>query len=171
MPDGKSYELVNGKLLERHMGAASSWVGGELYGRLRSHCREHALGLVWPADNGYQCFPNSRGQVRKPDVSFLRNGRSPGDIMSEGWIKIRPDLAVEVISPNDLAAELEDKLDDYRSAEIPLIWIIYPHRRTASVYRIDGTSTHLRESDELSGEQIIPGFRCRLAEIFPPQLD
>ncbi len=59
MPDGKSYELVDGHLVERHMGAESSEIGGNLFFRLRLFCREHELGIVWPADNGYQCFPHA----------------------------------------------------------------------------------------------------------------
>ncbi len=74
MPDGKSYELVHGQLVERDMGAESSLVGGELYFRLRLHCRDRESGLVWPADNGFQCFPHDPDLVRKPDVSFIRRG-------------------------------------------------------------------------------------------------
>ena len=58
MPDGKSYELVGGQLVERNMGVESSWVGGELYARLRQHCKEHGLGWALPGDSGHQCFPN-----------------------------------------------------------------------------------------------------------------
>ena len=101
MPDGKSYELVDGRLVERNMGAKSSRVGGRLHLRLDPFCEEHNLGIVWPADNGYQCFPHAPGLVRKPDVSFVRSGRLPGDIEPDGWVKIPPDLAVEVVSPND----------------------------------------------------------------------
>jgi Uma2 family endonuclease len=115
------------------------------------------------------CVPHNPSQVRRPDVSFIRNGRLPGNVMPQGWIKIPPDLAVEVISPNDLVRELEDKLDDYRSVKIPLIWVIHPERRTAWIYRADGSYSHLHENDELSGEDVIPGFRCSLSEIFPPQ--
>lgn len=59
MPDGKNYELVNGRLVERNMGAESSWVGGQLHLQLGLFCREQDLGIVWPADNGYQCFPHN----------------------------------------------------------------------------------------------------------------
>ena len=52
---------------------------------------------------GYQCFPHDPGLVRKPDVSFVRYGRFPGGVLPEGWAKIPPDLAVEVVSPNDTA--------------------------------------------------------------------
>ena len=52
---------------------------------------------------------------------------------------------------------------------MPLIWVIYPKSRTAIVYRNDGTVSYLHENEELSGEDIIPGFRCSLKEIFPPR--
>jgi Uma2 family endonuclease len=169
MPDSKSYELVGGQLLERHMGVMSSLVGTKLVIRLGSHCEQHALGQVWGSDNGYQCFPHDRALVRRADVSFIRNGRLPANYLSQGWCKIPPDLAVEVVSPNDLASELEEKLQDYRIARIPLIWVIYPESRTAMVFRADGPPSHLEVTDELSGEGVIPGFRCRLSEIFPPR--
>ena len=167
MPDGKSYELVRGRLVERNMGAESSEVGGNLYFHLRLFCRDHDLGIVWPADNGYQCFPHAPGLVRKPDVSFIRRGRLPGDVAPEGWVKIPPDLAVEVVSPGDSAEELKEKLSDYRKAGVPLIWVIYPKARTATILRRDGPITELEEDDVLSGEEIIPGFRCPLREILP----
>src|SRR5580704_8315063 len=86
MPDGKSYELVDGQLVERNMGAESSWVGGELYARLRQYGQEHQLGWAFPADTGYQCFPHAPGLVRKPDVSFVRYGRLPDGMLPQGWI-------------------------------------------------------------------------------------
>jgi Uma2 family endonuclease len=168
LPDEKSYELVDGRLVERHMGAESSRVGGKLYVRLDLFCEEHDLGIVWPADNGFQCFRHAPGRVRRPDVSFVKKGRLPGDVSPEGWVKIPPDLAVEVISPNDLIEEFEEKLEDYRKAGIPLIWVIYPKRRKAEVLHLDGPPVVLREDDELSGEDIIHGFRCPLREILPP---
>ena len=167
MPDGKSYELVHGQLVERNMGAESSGVGGRLFLRLGQFCGEHGLGNAWPADNGFECFPHDPGLVRKPDVSFVRRGRLPGDVEPEGWVKIPPDLAVEVVSPNDRVYELEEKLDDYRKVRVPLVWVIYPKQRKAKVLRRDGPPSDLGEDDELSGEDVIPGFRCVLREILP----
>lgn len=167
MPDGNAYELVGGQLLERNMGAESSRVGGKLYSRLDRFCEDHKLGITWPADNGYQCFPHDPGLVRRPDVSFVRSGRLPGDVPPKGWVKIPPDLAVEVVSPNDLVEALEEKLDDYRKVEVPLIWVIYPELRKAKVLRRDGSVSELREDDELAGEDVVPGFRCPVREILP----
>jgi Uma2 family endonuclease len=167
MPDGKSYELVGGQLVERKMGAESSRVGTRLSSRLDLFCDEHNLGIVWGADNGFQCFPHDPSLVRKPDVSFVKIGRLPGNVEPDGWVKIPPDLAVEVVSPNDSAEELEEKLADYRKARIPLVWVIYPKARMAKVLRLDGPPSELWEDDELSGEDIVPGFRCSLREILP----
>ena len=89
--------------------------------RLRQYGQEHRLGWAFPADNGYQCFPHAPGLVRKPDVSFVRYGRLPGGELPDGWIKIRPDLAVEVVSPNDTVEKLNEKLEDYEIAGIPLV--------------------------------------------------
>ena len=58
MADGKSYELVGGQLVERNMGAESSWMGGRLHARLDRFCEERGLGWAFPADNGYECFPH-----------------------------------------------------------------------------------------------------------------
>ena len=107
--------------------------------------------------------------LRRPDVSFVRSGRLPGDIAPKGWVRIPPDLAVEVVSPNDLVEVLEEKLDDYRKVEVSLIWVIYPELRKVKVLRGDGSVSELREDDELSGEGVIPGFRCPIREILPPR--
>ena len=79
-------------------------------------------------------------------------------------------LVVEVVSPNDSADRLEEKLDDYQKAGVPLVWVVNTTSRTVMVYRGDGSVSRLRESDELSGKDVIPGFRCPVRAIFPPRL-
>jgi Uma2 family endonuclease len=169
MPDGKSYELVGGQLVERNVGLESSWVGGRLHSRLDRFCEEHDVGWALPADDGYQCFPHDPRLVRRPDVSFIRRGRLPNELLPSGWGKIPPDLAVEVVSPNDSADLLEEKLDDYQKVAVPLVWVVNLKSRTVMVYRVDGSVSRLRESDELSGEDVIPGFRCPVRDILPPR--
>jgi Uma2 family endonuclease len=169
MPDGKSYELVGGQLVERNMGAESSWVGGQIHSSLNRYCRELKVGWAFPADNGYQCFPHEPKLVRRPDVSFIRFGRLAGETPPSGWIRIAPDLAVEVISPNDTVYELEGKLEDYKRVSVPLIWVISPRSRTVRVYRSGGSCDDLHEDDVLSGEDIIPGFRCLIRDVLLPR--
>src|SRR5262249_51043630 len=132
LPDGKRYELVGGRLVERKMGAESSWVGGRLFTRVGRYCEERDLGWAFPADNGYQCFPHDPSLVRRPDVSFVRRGRLPGDEPPEGWVTIPPDLAVEVVAPHDSFDELEEKLADYEKAGIPLVWVMITADRIPS---------------------------------------
>jgi Uma2 family endonuclease len=167
MPDRKNYELVDGHLVERNVSQLSSWVGGRLYGALDAFVMDRELGWVWPADLGYECYPGAPNKVRKPDVSFIRIERMPEGPTSEGYAHIPPDLAVEVVPPNDLWHELETKVGEYLAAGVSLVWVIDPEVRTVYVHRRDGTVSRLRETDELSGEDIIPGFRCPLSSIFP----
>jgi Uma2 family endonuclease len=170
LPDEKSYELVGGRLVERYSGARCSLVGGEIFVYLARFCDEHNLGIVWGSDNGYQCFPDDPYRVRRPDVSFVRTGRLPGDVSPQGWVEIPPDLAVEVVAPGERAEELESRLRDYRKVGVPLVWVIYPELRAVKVLRLGSPPLDLEEDDELSGEDIIPGFRCPLREILPPPM-
>src|SRR5579862_4808361 len=99
--DWKGYELVNGHLVEKEMGAVSSWVAGRIIRLLGASAEDCGLGWVLPPDTGYQCFSDDRQKVRKPDASFISRGRLPDDRLPDGHILIPPDLAVEVVSPND----------------------------------------------------------------------
>ena len=167
--DGKGLELVNGHLVEKSMGVASSAVNRRVAKYLGNFVDEHRLGEVLDSEAGYQCFSHDPNRVRKPDASFVRNGRLPADGLPEGWFRIPPDLAVEVVSPGDVAYDLQDKLADYRSAGIPLIWVVYPNRRTVHVYA-DGSEVPsvIHESDSLTGGDVLPGFSVKVADLFPP---
>src|SRR5262249_53669864 len=105
--------------------------------------------------------------VRKPDVTFVRLDRMPRVPGAEGYIDIAPDLAVEVVSPNDLAYELEAKVVEYLDAGVSLVWVIDSEARRVRVHRRDGSVSWLREKDELSGKDVIPGFRCPVSALFP----
>jgi Uma2 family endonuclease len=167
MPDRKKYELVDGHLVERHMSVLSNWVGGRLLFELTMFLESHQLGWAWPAGQGYVCFPDSTRKMRMPDVSFVRKSRLPEGLTSDGYIYIPPDLAVEVVSPNDLAYDVESKVVEYLDANVALVWVIDPEARTVRIYRRDGSISWLREHGELSGEDVLPGFQCRVAAIFP----
>jgi Uma2 family endonuclease len=104
--------------------------------------------------------------VRKPDVSFIRFGRLPGEEVPQGHIPIAPDLAVEVISPNDLAYDIDERVADYLGAGTRLVWVVNPVQRTVLIYRHDGSIAGVREGGELSGEDVVPGFRCPVHSLF-----
>ena len=169
MPDEKSFELVDGELVERNVSVLSSWVGGEIFGRIRDFCLDGNIGWAFPADNGFQCFPKRPRTVRRPDVSFVKAGRMTWDDVTNGWLGIVPDLIVEVLSPNDLAYEVDEKVEMFVKVGVPLIWIVNPVVRKVRIIRGVGPEATLRDGDTLSGEDVIPGFACPVASIFPPR--
>jgi Uma2 family endonuclease len=166
VPDG--YELIDGQLVEMPMGVESAYVGGELHRRLSNHCVTDNLGWVLPSDAGYRCFPHRPRLLRKPDVSFVRAGRFPGDRPPRGDSRLAPDLVVEVVSPNDLAEDVQEKVADYLSAAVHLIWVVYPSSRMAIEYRPGGAAGWVTEQGELDGRDVVPGFRCRLSDVLLP---
>ena len=98
-------------------------------------------------------------------MGFVRHERIP-DPVPRGFAHIAPDLVVEVLSPDDRPGEVLEKVADWLKAGTRLVWVIDPERRTGRVYRSDGTESLLSETDALEGEAVLPGFTCRLGEIF-----
>lgn len=173
MPNDKDFELVEGQLVERKTGNKSNWVASRLARLLGNHIEEQRLGWVFTSEAGYRLDPARPNNIRKPDVSFVRFGRLPDEEPADAYDYLAPDLAVEVTSPGDTVHELDEKLQEYLAAGVQEFWVINPELRTAKVYRPDGTITALHEADELDGGKIVPGFRCRLADLLklpkPPQ--
>jgi Uma2 family endonuclease len=166
MPDGDRFELVDGQLVERHMGFRAGRIAGRLYALIDAAYHGSPPGWLLPGDVGYQCFPDSPHKVRIPDLSFISFTRLPIPQEPEGYCPVFPDLAVEVVSPNDLSYDVEEKIREFLGAGVKLVWTIHPVRRTVQVDRADGTSTILHENDELTGENVLPGFHCRVRDIF-----
>jgi Uma2 family endonuclease len=169
LPDQKSFELVNGQLVERKGSVLSSWVGGNIAGLIGNRRDRDQSGWVFGADNGCQCFPDMPNTVRRPNVSYVRTGRLTWDQINDGWLRVVPDLVVEVISPNGLTRVVLEKISMFHRVGVPLIWIVNSGLRTMRILRKDKSTNHLREGDELSGEDVIPGFTCPVAAIFPPR--
>jgi Uma2 family endonuclease len=169
MPDGEQYELVDGRLVKLNRSLLSSNVEGAVYAALHSFSSAHQLGWVFSSGNQYRCFPWKPNMIRKPDASFVRRERlTLEQVHADGFCTVAPDLAVEVVSTHDLAAELLDKISIYRRAGVSLIWVIDPMTRVAQVHRLAKASLFLFEDDELDGEEVLPGFRIRLGALLPP---
>ena len=166
IPDGHRFDLIDGNLVERSMGAESSLIATTLIFLLAQHVKTNGLGRVFAPDCGYQIFPTRPKRVRFPDGSFVARGRLPDDRTPLGHIRIPPDLAIEVVSPNDLAYEVEEKIEEYLEAGVKLMWVVYPNTQRVLVFRLQGPTTRLGTDDDLSGDDVIPGFTCRVAELF-----
>lgn len=171
MPDNVRFELVEGRLVEKAMGWEACDIASECHRRLANHARDRGLG--WAVmEASYQCFPDAPDKVRRPDVSFVKRGRLPQERRPKGHCPIAPDLAVEVVSPHDLFSDVESKVEEYFAAGVSLVWIIDPPTRKVHVYRPnESAAQRLGENDELTGEEVLPEFRCRVSDIFAPAIE
>jgi len=170
MPDGENYELVNGRLEERNMSQESSWVSGEIYGQMRDAIRNTTAGWAFPEGTSYQCFQHLTDdpeRTRRPDASFIRKERLPGGPLRKGHCRVPPDLVAEVVSPGDEAYDVNEKVEDWLAAGVLQVWVVMPPARTVTIHRPDGRERILHEDDELTAEGLIPGFRCRVGDLFP----
>ncbi len=169
MPDGDRYELVDGNLVERNVSLWSSYVAGELHGLLSNYCEGLGLGWVLPGGVSYQCFPDDPRRVRRPNVSFIKKDRlSLAQAEEEGHVPLVPDLAVEVISPNDLYYEVDVKVNEWLQAGVRLLWVVNPRTHQVRIYRANGSEALVRAEDQFSGEEVVPGFQCRVNDLFQP---
>jgi Uma2 family endonuclease len=170
LPDGDLYELVDGELVERKMSVLSSWVAGETYGRIRDYLRNSGRGgWAFPEGTSYQCFPWDPGAVGRADASYIAPGRFDNDeVPEQGHLRIAPDLAAEVVSPHDSHSEVDHKVADYLEAGVHLVWVINPQTQSVHVYRPGAPdASRLSADDELDGEDVLPGFRCKVSDLFP----
>jgi Uma2 family endonuclease len=162
--DGWRMELVRGQVVrEPPTGFDHGDVAFEIGFLLRSFVKEHGLGKVVGTDSGFVLFDDPP-TVRAPDVAFVREERLAFD--RERFAPFAPDLAVEVLSPSNTMSEIHDKVLDYLDAGTRLVWVVDPASRTVTVYRSRDDIRLLRADDEIGGADVLPGFRCRVSELF-----
>jgi len=167
LPRGRfRYELVKGEL--RTMSPAGSEHGAivvNLTVLLGQHVKANSLGIVFGAETGFKIAENP-DTVLAPDVAFISRERIPESGIPKKYWPGAPDLAAEVLSPGDTAREVEKKVGQWLAAGARLVWIVNPSRKSVTIHRASKDTSTLSEKDELAGEEVVPGFRCRVAEIF-----
>lgn len=168
MPDhGLGFELVDGELKELNVSLLSSFVAGRAFSRLSSFVEERNLGWVFPEGTSFRCFPDDENRVRRADTAFHRLDRLTAEqARAEGHCTVVPDLVVEVVSPNDLADEVNAKLIEWLDAGAQLVWIIHPIQQTVHAHRPAGIVARFRGTDTLTGDPVLPAFRVPVAELF-----
>jgi Uma2 family endonuclease len=165
--DAGRFEIVDGQLEEVHVSNLSTKASSDLHGLLNAYCKARGLGEALDSNAYYQCFGEDGSHARKPDVSFVSRERLPPNWLEEGYLTIPPDLAVEVISTNDPAPNVRIKIEEYLQAGVKLVWEVEPESRTVLIHRLDGTTQMLHDRDTLSGESVVPGFTCKVADFLP----
>jgi Uma2 family endonuclease len=128
-------------------------------------CRRTKAGHVFGSQTTYRCFPNPR-TGRRGDVSFIGTGRLPGEKTPAGAIDIPADVIVEVVSPTDLAYDVEAKGNLYLSNGFGELWVVFPNVRTVHVRRPDGSGVIVGNDDTLEGTGPLAGFSCPVREFF-----
>lgn len=157
-------ELIDGALVEKTVGAYESYLAVLIASLLATFVNEHKLGFVLGSDGMTRLEP---GQIRIPDAAFYSWSRFPDRrVPRTAYVDTAPDLAVEVISPSNTRQEMDRKLTDYFTGGTRLVWYIYPNRREVVVFHSPTAQQLLRESDQLVGEDVLPGFRLNLTEFF-----
>ena len=167
MPDdGYRYELVAGEI--RKMTPASiehGLVAGRLDRLLSQHVFLNKLGETLVAEPTFR-LSRDPDTVRVPDIAFLRSERLRGRDRREAFWPGAPDLAVEILSPSDTPSEVDEKVAAWLNAGAAMVWVVSPGLRTVTVHCSATDIQTLTEQEELDGQDVVPGFRCRMADLF-----
>lgn len=164
--DGLRRELVRGEV--RTMAPA-----GNVHGRiamnvstpLDQYVRTHDLGVVFAAETGFK-IASTPDSIRAPDAAFVRRERVEAVGEVEGYWPGAPDLAVEVVSPNDRFAEVEEKVADWLAAGTRMVLVVNPRAKTVTVRPSEREARILSEEEVLDGDQVLPGWTLSVADVF-----
>ncbi len=139
-------------------------VVGRFIRRIGNFADEHAPGIVGP-EGGFRLQRNP-DTVLAPDVAYIRRDRVPPPEQRSGFPDLAPDLAVEVLSPSNTAAEIGRKVAIYLEAGTRLVWVVDRPRREVTSHALGRAPRTLGVGDTLDGEDVLPGFALPLAELF-----
>jgi len=164
--DGFRYELLHGELKKRPpAGGEHGRVAMNLGSSLRHHTGQHGLGVVFAAETGF-LLASDPDNVRAPDAAFVRAERVRQVGPVTGFWPGAPDLAVEVVSPNDSYSDVEEKVIDWLAAGTRMVIVANPKKRTAAVYRSATQIVILSEDQLLDGADVVLGWSIPVREIF-----
>lgn len=167
LPRGQfRHELINGELITMSPAGHSH---GKLIIRLTlplaQHVKQNGLGEVYAAETGFKLRSNP-DTVRAPDIAFINKRRVKEVGETKGYWPGAPDLAVEVLSPDDRVSEVEQKVSEWLEAGTKQVWVVSPKMKTVTVYHSTTSIQVLSENDSLDGGDVVPGFHIPIAEIF-----
>jgi Uma2 family endonuclease len=164
--DGQRHELIAGELRTMALrGGQHGWVTMRLSAPLYQHVTTHGLGWIFTAETGF-VLRTQPDTVRAPDVAFVRQERVQEVGEVTGYWPGAPDLAAEVISPNDRYGAVDEKVAAWLESGTRLVLVVNPRRRTVAVHRPGAPPRMLTENDTLDGEDVVPGWALPVRALF-----
>jgi Uma2 family endonuclease len=164
--DVERYEVIDGIRVEREpMGAFETVLASWLCHLLNSFAAGRKLGLA--VSEVLFVLHAPRNLKRRPDVAFVSYARWPAAVVArESAWNVVPDLAIEIVSPTNLAEEIDNKITDYFQAQVRLVWVFYPDSGRVYVYQSPTQVSILERTDTLDGGEVLPGFRLPIAQLY-----
>lgn len=158
------YELVNGQLVSVPFSSLEhGFVLAELSFALHEYARCTGAGRAAVQVGVVLC--RDPDTVRVPDLCFVRRDRLPDD--RRGYLAVLPDLVAEVVSFNDLAEDMQQRVSEWLEAGVRLVWVVFPNQQTVYAYRSITDVRVYTAADTLDGGDVLPGFTCAVASLFP----
>jgi Uma2 family endonuclease len=168
--DPPLFELVDGRRVDLLMSAQNDLLGSQLLIFLGALVLPKKLGYV-VHEVLFELPLVERTRSRRPDLAFVSFARWPENRRlpdrGDAW-PVVPDLAIELLSPNDEVDDLLDKLEEYFEAGVRQAWVVHPRRRVVYVFNAVADVHGLREPAEIDGGEILPGIRVPVSAMLPP---
>ena len=159
--DGRKYELVGGEAKVVPAGFEHDIIGATVIALLRPHAK--GRGFIAGSQAGFRMTSHN---VRCPDVSFTLKSRLPDGKPGKGFGEEAPDLCIEVISPSEEQAEIDQKVREYFASGAQQVWQMYPETQTIYVFTALTKSQVYGPQDMIDAGSLLPGFRCLVSDLF-----
>jgi Uma2 family endonuclease len=164
-PDDWQEELVRGEIVVTPPPGFSHGISQVKISRLLYNWAEQGNRGRITAESGLrtETDPDS---VRGPDVAFWSAERLPLEIVPQVYPDVAADLCIEIRSPGDRRGAIDEKVREYLTAGVRVVWVVDPAARTVTVYRQPDAGEVLDAAAILTDEEVLPGFSCRVGEFF-----
>lgn len=164
---GMRCELVRGELRTiSPAGGKHGFIAIKIGTYLNQFVAHHDLGCVLGAETGFR-IANNPDTVCAPDAAYVSHARIPKAGIPDAYWPGAPDLAIEVVSPSDTVNEVDEKVAERLAADTRQVWLIKTKSRTVVIHSAQNAVRTLTEHEEIDGGDVLPGFRCRVANVFP----
>jgi Uma2 family endonuclease len=159
-------ELIYGELVMMSPAGPTHGMVALRIGRLiGEYIDQHRLGAAFAAETGFRIESNP-DLVRAPDASFVRNERLAAGLPKRGFFEGVPDLAFEVVSPEDTKREVAEKVNMWLAHGTVSCWVAEPNTQAITVHRTGQNPIRFTKDDQLRDEPTLPGFVMSVAEVF-----